>query len=108
VSPKPNPALAFPERVRDWLEDHRPVIDALALLRHGDAEAEAIELLLDFRPVRLLRLSWELWPEIGLDPEVDTEALLAATLRPELVALCRFALWGQEPAEGWTALHLAP
>jgi hypothetical protein len=97
----------FPERVAEWLAIHRPVIDAIALLRREDAEQAAIDLLLNFQPVRLLRLSWELWPTLGFDETADPEELLVAVLPAPTIALCRFALWGEEPRDGWAALHLA-
>lgn len=105
---KPHPSWLFPDGVVRWLGEHGSLIDALVVLRRAGNQSDAVNALLMLQPVLILRISWELWPELGFDEEADPQELLEAKLPAEEIARCRYALWGEPPAHEGTTLRLIP
>ncbi len=85
----------FPENVRRWMETFGPLLEAIIVLRESGAEPSALTALLETRPVRNLRLSWEFLASLPVAPEEQPDRELAAVLGAGAVVRCRYALWGE-------------
>lgn len=87
-------AARFAELLGQWVESYGVLLDALTELRHLGDEPVAVAALLDARPVRTLRLSWELWEALLDGDGEDTEATLEEVVEADVLGWCRSALWG--------------
>lgn len=85
---------SFAQQVSAWMGEWAPLIVAMDLLRQRAPEGDALQALLHFEPVRLLRLSWELLDRLAGNDEESEEALVRA-VGSSAVATCRRALWGE-------------
>lgn len=105
------PAERFPHQVARWWGRYWALADAICVLRDSAVDDDALDALLSSQPVSLLRAGWELWEGLSAEPDQDPTRLLAGVLSDEVVARCRFALWGTpmpEPTIGPARLRLCP
>lgn len=65
--PAPDTPHAFPERAFAWLDEFRPLIEAICVLRATAYDEHALHALLSSQPVLILRLGWELWEAMSSD-----------------------------------------
>lgn len=82
--------------VAEALENQADLLAAVATLRQHGYLMSAAEVLAS-RPMRILSSSWELVQAIVEDDGIDFDCVLADCFGEEddhLVALARFALWG--------------
>jgi hypothetical protein len=96
----------FPEPLAGWLAVHGALIDALVALRLA-GEDEAVEVLLGWRELVSLRLSWEFWEGLVSEWDLSTDAVLRDWVPAVLVEHCELALWGRPLPGGRTLAAIA-
>lgn len=90
----------------DWLFAHRPLLEALALIREMDPSASAITAISQLRKVAELRTSWELWEHISRRSSNQIREIIERELAPSTVDLIRFAIWNDPPRYTQSARRL--
>lgn len=86
----------FPERAFAWLDEFRPLIESICLLRDSAYDDAALDTLLTSRPVLQLRLGWEFWQALADTPGDGTSDALIAVIGRTAFNKCRYALWGAD------------
>lgn len=93
-----DPGVRFADAMSKWLEAYPGILDALVALRDfGDDAADALEAILDLKPVCRLRLSWELWAALAEGDGFDPEDILLGLMPLHVLERLRYALWGERP-----------
>lgn len=71
------------------------LLSALTTLRSLGTEAnDAIDAVLELKPVRFMSATWELWDSVADTAGLSTDALLAKHLGEDYVHVAREALFG--------------
>jgi transcriptional regulator with XRE-family HTH domain len=90
----PSDDLEFGDNLASWLAEHGHLIEAVADLRTSGCH-EAVEAMLNARPLAELRLTWAFWRSL-LDDPADTD--LMGSVDEFALSRCQFAIWGDETA----------
>jgi hypothetical protein len=74
------------EAIASWIEEHKAIVYSLVALRElGDVANDAVDAVLDVRPVRAFLASWDLWCAMVGASSGDADTLLEEFLPRALI-----------------------